>query len=93
MPAVDGTRGVGALRVVCVGLLFPVGEDEGEPLYRRVRRGLEGAILAGRFEEGRLPSSREVAAELGVSRNTVNLAYQELITDGVVIAGRGPGMW
>ncbi|MEV4253947.1 PLP-dependent aminotransferase family protein [Spirillospora sp. NPDC049652] len=69
-----------------MGLLFPLGEDEDEPLYRRVRRGLEGAILAGRFEEGRLPSSREVAAELGVSRNTVNLAYQELITDGVVIA-------
>ena len=69
-----------------MGLLFPLGEDEDEPLYRRVRQGLEKSILAGRFEGRRLPSSREVATELGVSRNTVNLAYQELITDGVVIA-------
>ncbi|WP_131735807.1 MocR-like pyridoxine biosynthesis transcription factor PdxR [Actinomadura roseirufa] len=74
-----------------MGLLFPVGEEGDEPLYRRVRRGLEEAILAGRFEGRRLPSSRDLAAELGVSRNTVNLAYQELITDGVVIARERSG--
>ncbi|MGW3767280.1 MocR-like pyridoxine biosynthesis transcription factor PdxR [Actinomadura verrucosospora] len=67
--------------------LFPVADGGvDEPLYRRVRRGLEEAIVAGRFGDGRLPSSRELAVELGVSRNTVNQAYQELVTDGFVIA-------
>ncbi|GAA3242861.1 PLP-dependent aminotransferase family protein [Actinocorallia longicatena] len=60
--------------------------DSAEPLYRQVRRALELSIADGGFRGGRLPSSRELAAELGVSRNTVGLAYQELVADGVVIA-------
>jgi GntR family transcriptional regulator/MocR family aminotransferase len=55
------------------------------PLYRQLRAHLEGDILAGRIGvEGRLPSSRELATALGVSRNTVVTAYQELIAEGYV---------
>jgi GntR family transcriptional regulator/MocR family aminotransferase len=54
-------------------------------LYAAVRR----MILAGGVAAGtRLPSSRSLARELGVSRNTVLLAYEQLLAEGYV-AGRG----
>ena len=45
------------------------------PLYRQLYDELRRAILNGRLAPGvRLPSTRELAVELGVSRNTVRLA-------------------
>lgn len=67
--------------------MSPVVLDRGSgvPLYRQLRAALEEEILAGRLgAEGRLPSSRELAVSLGVSRNTVVTAYQELIAEGYV---------
>ncbi|MFG1927673.1 PLP-dependent aminotransferase family protein [Cryptosporangium sp. NPDC048952] len=59
--------------------------SSGVPLYRQLRASLEQDILAGRLgAESRLPSSRELAASLGISRNTVVTAYQELIAEGYV---------
>ncbi len=44
----------------------------GAPLHRQVYRELARLILAGRLSPGsRLPSSRDLARELGVARNTV----------------------
>jgi GntR family transcriptional regulator/MocR family aminotransferase len=61
----------------------------GEPLFRQVYRGLRQAILAGTFRAGdRLPSTREMAAELGLSRTVVLLAYDQLVAEGFA-AGRG----
>ena len=57
----------------------------GEPLYVQLRRSLEHQIAAGAFHPRLpLPSSRELARELGLSRNTVNTAYQELLAEGFV---------
>ncbi|MGH3666384.1 MAG: PLP-dependent aminotransferase family protein [Egibacteraceae bacterium] len=57
----------------------------GEPLYAQLRQALEHCIAAGIFaEDERLPSSRQLATELGVSRNTVTTAYQQLLADGCV---------
>lgn len=67
--------------VVALARLDP---DSPVPLYQQLREELEQHIAAGRFLNGRLPSSRDLAAELGISRNTVNLAYQELVVDGYV---------
>ena len=54
-----------------------------EPLYRQLRAAITEAIEAGRFAAGELlPSSRALAADLGLSRNTVNMAYQELMAEG-----------
>ncbi|TQS41024.1 PLP-dependent aminotransferase family protein [Cryptosporangium phraense] len=67
--------------------MSPVALDRGSgvPLYRQLRAGLQDEILSGRLgAEGRLPSSRELAVSLGVSRNTVVTAYQELIAEGYV---------
>jgi GntR family transcriptional regulator/MocR family aminotransferase len=54
-----------------------------EPLYRQLRAAITAAIEAGRFAAGELlPSSRALAADLDLSRNTVNMAYQELTAEG-----------
>ncbi|MFV0286603.1 MAG: GntR family transcriptional regulator, partial [Demequina sp.] len=59
--------------------------DSKEPLFQQVRRFLEQSLLEGRFRAHRpLPSSRHLAAVLGVSRNTVSAAYQELTSLGLV---------
>lgn len=52
-------------------------------LQQQIRRQILSAIASGAFPpDWRLPSSRRLAQELGVSRNTVALAYQELVAEG-----------
>ncbi|MGY6410301.1 MAG: aminotransferase-like domain-containing protein [Alkalilacustris sp.] len=66
--------------------------DETRPgtLQHRIRQMIAGGILAGRLRPGeRMPSSRALAAHLGVSRITVTLAYAELVADDYLrAAGR-----
>jgi GntR family transcriptional regulator/MocR family aminotransferase len=69
-------------------LVIPLSK-RGEPLYRQVYRGLRQAILAGTFRAGeKLPATRELADELGISRTVVLLAYEQLVAEGFA-AGRG----
>ena len=62
------------------------------PLHRQIRRQLESAIRDGVAEGLRLPSSRTLARLLGVSRNTVLTAYDELKSRGLITSRRGAGM-
>ena len=49
-------------------------------LQQRIRQMVTEGVLAGRFRAGqKMPSSRGLAAHLGVSRITVTLAYAELV--------------
>jgi GntR family transcriptional regulator / MocR family aminotransferase len=65
--------------------LIHVDRSSDEPLYRQIRKAIEHGIAVGHFEpDRRLPSSREIARELCVSRNTANAAYQELLAEGFV---------
>jgi GntR family transcriptional regulator / MocR family aminotransferase len=58
-------------------------------LQKQLIERLQQAILAGRLPAGALlPSSRLLAAELGVSRNTVIIAYDHLTAEGYVLANR-----
>ena len=62
----------------------------------RVRAGLEAAlreaVQAGRLAPGtRLPSSRTLAVDLGIARNTVAEAYAQLIAEGWLTARQGSG--
>jgi len=58
----------------------------------QVRETLAQNILDGLFEPGtRLPSCREIAAQLDVSRNTAVSAYHSLIDDGLVAARERSG--
>ena len=57
-------------------------------LYEAVR----GAIVSGRLPPGaRLPASRDLARQLGLSRGTVVSAYDELVAEGFVRGSRGAG--
>jgi GntR family transcriptional regulator/MocR family aminotransferase len=67
-----------------------------EPSGPRVRAGLEAAlrdgVRSGRLAPGsRLPSSRSLAADLGVARNTVADAYGQLVAEGWLVARQGSG--
>lgn len=56
-------------------------------LQNRIRQMVAEGILAGRLRPGeRMPSSRGLAAHLGVSRITVTLAYSELVADDYLSA-------
>src|SRR5215204_3336595 len=65
------------------GQLFALAPSGQGPLQARIRQMLVAAILDGRLSPGTaLPSSRELAEELGIARNTVVLAYQHLVDAG-----------
>lgn len=62
------------------------------PLYRQLYERLRSEILAGQLEPGaRLPSTRTLASQLGVSRNTTALAYQQLLLEGYLESRVGDG--
>ena len=57
--------------------------DGDGPLHRQLYRALRAAILAGRLAPGeRLPSTRALGREVGLSRNTVLLACEQLVSEG-----------
>jgi GntR family transcriptional regulator/MocR family aminotransferase len=62
------------------------------PLYQQLYIHLRMAILAGDLQPGmRLPSTRALADELSISRNTVLNAYQQLLAEGYVNSTVGNG--
>lgn len=66
--------------------------DDGLPVARRVAHALREAIDAGRLASGEpLPSSRDLAAQLGVARNTVLAAIASLTDAGVLETRPGIG--
>ena len=61
-------------------------------LQRQLREQLVAAILDGRVSDQKpLPSSRVLARHLSVSRNTVVIAYQQLIDENFLIARERQG--
>ncbi|MGC0401096.1 GntR family transcriptional regulator/MocR family aminotransferase [Streptomyces sp. SAI-126] len=67
-----------------------------EPTGGGIRRGLTDAlreaVRTGRLAPGtRLPSSRSLAADLGIARNTVADAYADLVAEGWLTARQGSG--
>lgn len=62
----------------------------GQPLYEQLERALREAIRDGRLSAGaRLPSSRGLAAELGISRGVVTSAYEQLAAEGYLESSQG----
>ena len=62
-------------------------QGDGGPLYRRVYLALKAKIRAGDLgSASRLPSTRALAKDLGVSRNTVMLAYEQLAAEGYLVS-------
>ncbi len=65
-----------------------------EPLFRQVYKGLRGAILSGSYRAGqKLPSTRELAEQLRISRTVALLAYDQLLAEGFVTGRAGSGTY
>lgn len=62
------------------------------PLGKQVYEAWREAILGKRFGRGeRVPSSRQLSIDLGISRSTVTLAYEQLIAEGYFTSKSGAG--
>ncbi|MFD3787759.1 PLP-dependent aminotransferase family protein [Streptomyces cyaneofuscatus] len=67
-------------------------EPVGTGLRSGLMEALREAVRSGRLAPGtRLPSSRALAADLGIARNTVADAYAELVAEGWLTARQGSG--
>ena len=65
---------------------------DSRPVYRQVDDRIRGEILSGRLVAGpRLPSSRTLAAELGIARGTVVTAFQMLAGEGYTASAGARG--
>src|SRR6185503_4314994 len=66
--------------------------DSKIPFYKQIYEGYRSAILGGRFHPGqRLPSTRGLAMELGISRLPVISAFEQLLHEGYVEGKIGSG--
>ncbi|HTH53788.1 MAG TPA: PLP-dependent aminotransferase family protein [Edaphobacter sp.] len=67
---------------------------EGEPVYRWLYGALRREILEGRLRAGtRLPATRDLAAEYGLSRGTIVTAFEELKAEGYIEGSMGSGTY
>lgn len=63
-----------------------------QPVYRQLAEYLHGLIDTGRLAPGvKLPATRELARAVGLNRNTVTQAYQDLLAEGLLTAHVGQG--
>jgi len=75
-------------------LTLDLDRDAAEPLHRQAYKGVAQLILAGALGPGeRLPSSRAIAADFGLSRATVLAALDQLASEGYVEARPGSGVY
>ena len=71
-----------------------INPDYSMNLQLQIRQKLVDGIINGVFPPGmKLPSSRKLARELSVARNTVVAAYQQLIADGYLISRQRSGVF
>ena len=67
--------------------------DKSAPLYEQIYRFIKEEIRKGRLgARTKLPSTRHLSESLGVSRSTVQLAYDQLVAEGYVEAELIEGM-
>ena len=65
---------------------------DSRPIYQQIKDGLRKLILTGAIaQDEKLPSVRSLAMELAINPNTIQRAYAELESEGVIysVAGKG----
>jgi GntR family transcriptional regulator/MocR family aminotransferase len=71
-------------------MLVELQRDADLPLHEQVEQSIREGIQAGRLAaEARLPSSRALARELGISRGVVTEAYSQLAAEGYLLSSQG----
>lgn len=69
-----------------------VNRSSPSPLHQQIAAGLRSAIVTGRVAGGEtVPSTRSLAADLGVARGTVVAAYETLLGEGYLLSRAGGG--
>jgi GntR family transcriptional regulator / MocR family aminotransferase len=64
------------------------------PVFRQIYLQLRSAILSGTLRPAtKLPSTRELAAQLGVSRSAVVSAFEQLLAEGYAFGRKGAGTY
>ncbi|HEX2450927.1 MAG TPA: GntR family transcriptional regulator, partial [Gemmatimonadales bacterium] len=72
--------------------LLPIERGSPVPVWRQLVEALRRRIAAGELAAGtRLPSTRMLARDLELSRNTVATAFEQLLADGWLDGRRGAG--
>ncbi|WP_306185586.1 PLP-dependent aminotransferase family protein [Streptomyces sp. MK5] len=90
----SGTNPGGPAGSAAWELLLPAASAPARARGRSLQAALREAVRSGRLAPGtRLPSSRDLAADLGVSRGLITEAYEQLVTEGYLRSGRGAGTW
>ena len=73
---------------------FEVDRAGGAPVFRQIYLQLRSAILSGTLRPGtKLPSTRELAVQLGVSRSAVVSAFEQLLAEGYASGKKGAGTY
>ncbi len=66
----------------------------GLPIYHQLKQQIKRLIETGQWEVGRkIPTERELAEILNISRNTVSTAYKELEGEGILLSSQGRGTY
>lgn len=74
--------------------LISVDRTSAEPMHRQIYGSLRRYILSGQIpSQTLLPSTRSLAEDLNVGRNTVIAAYDQLLAEGFIEARAGSGTW
>jgi len=77
-----------------ISRLIHIDASSDDSLQSQIRHKLVEGILVGSFAAGsKLPSSRKLAIQLGVSRNTVVLVYQSLLDEGYIESRERSGIY
>jgi len=73
---------------------IPLDRQSAVPLYQQIKTYLRQGILSGSLAaDTRLPASRQLSQDLGVNRITVENAYAELETEGLIFSKMGSGTY
>ena len=75
-------------------MMFRLDTEGGKHLYVQIYEYIKSEIRGGRLLQGeKLPSTRILAENLLVSRSTVDLAYEQLVSEGYLEARPGSGYY
>ena len=73
-------------------LTFHIHYRDPRPIYEQLRDEVKTMVVSGVLQAGeKLPSVRELAAELAINPNTIQRAYRELESDGYIVSLPGKG--
>jgi len=69
-----------------------IDKDSGIPLYLQIKHQIKKLLENGSLKKDKqLPTERELSEKLKVSRNTVSMAYKELVLENILLSNPGRG--